>query len=92
MPIVPKADLDDIDCKIVAELQADARLSNVDLAERVGLSPSPCLRRVKRLERHGYSAIYRAAPASVDRISLGLSVFVLRRAGEPRQRPRARSR
>ena len=50
---VPKSDLDTIDCRIVAELQADARLSNVALAEKVGLSPSPCLRRVKRLERDG---------------------------------------
>ena len=43
---MPKLDLDTIDCRIVTELQADARLSNVELAERVGLSPSPCLRRV----------------------------------------------
>ena len=43
---MPKQNLDDFDRKILAALQADARLSNVDLAERVGLSPSPCLRRV----------------------------------------------
>jgi Lrp/AsnC family transcriptional regulator, leucine-responsive regulatory protein len=43
--------LDAIDRRIVAALQADGRLSNVELAERVGLSPSPCLRRVKRLEQ-----------------------------------------
>jgi AsnC-type helix-turn-helix domain len=41
--------LDAIDCRIVAELQADARLSNVELAGKVGLLPSPCLPRVKRL-------------------------------------------
>jgi Lrp/AsnC family leucine-responsive transcriptional regulator len=59
--IVPKIDLDAIDCRIVAALQDDARLSNVELAERVGLSPSPCLRRVKRLEQDGYIHGYRAA-------------------------------
>jgi Lrp/AsnC family leucine-responsive transcriptional regulator len=73
--IVPKIDFDGIDCRIVAELQADARLSNVELAERVGLSPSPCLRRVKRLEREGYITGYRAALRR-DRVGLGFSVFV----------------
>jgi len=72
---VPKPDLDGIDCRIVAELQADARLSNVELADRVGLSPSPCLRRVKRLDREGYITGYRAALRR-DRIGLGVSVFV----------------
>jgi Lrp/AsnC family leucine-responsive transcriptional regulator len=72
---MPKSDLDAIDCRIVAELQGDARIANVDLAERVGLSPSPCLRRVKRLERDGYIEAYRAALRR-DRIGLGLSVFV----------------
>ena len=56
-------------------LQADARLSNVDLAATVGLSPSPCLRRVKRLEREGYIEGYRASLRR-DRVGLGLSVFV----------------
>jgi Lrp/AsnC family leucine-responsive transcriptional regulator len=50
---MPNEDLDSIDRRIVAALQADGRLSNVDLAEKVGLSPSPCLRRVTRLERDG---------------------------------------
>jgi Lrp/AsnC family leucine-responsive transcriptional regulator len=72
---MPKSDLDAIDCRIVAELQSDARIANVDLAERVGLSPSPCLRRVRRLEREGYIEGYRAALRR-DRIGLGLSVFV----------------
>lgn len=72
---MPKFDLDAIDRRIVAELQADARLSNVELADRVGLSPSPCLRRVKRLEREGYIGGYRAALRR-DRVGLGLSVFV----------------
>jgi Lrp/AsnC family leucine-responsive transcriptional regulator len=72
---MPKPALDPIDCRIVAALQADGRLSNVDLADKVGLSPSPCLRRVKRLEREGYIEAYRAALRR-DRMGLGFSVFV----------------
>jgi Lrp/AsnC family transcriptional regulator, leucine-responsive regulatory protein len=47
----------------------------VELAEKVGLSPSPCLRRVRRLEREGYIEVYRAALRR-DRVGLGFSVFV----------------
>jgi Lrp/AsnC family transcriptional regulator, leucine-responsive regulatory protein len=72
---MPKLDLDKVDCRIIAELQADGRLSNVDLADKIGLSPSPCLRRVKRLERDGYIEGYRAALRR-DRIGLGFSVFI----------------
>jgi Lrp/AsnC family leucine-responsive transcriptional regulator len=72
---MPKSDLDAIDCHIIAELQSDARLSNVELADKVGLSPSPCLRRVKRLEQEGYIQGYRAA-LQRDRVGLGFSVFV----------------
>lgn len=67
--------MDAIDRHIVAELQADGRLTNVMLADRVGLSPSPCLRRVKRLEREGVIQGYRAALRR-DRIGLGFSVFL----------------
>jgi Lrp/AsnC family transcriptional regulator, leucine-responsive regulatory protein len=70
-----KTDLDAIDHRIVAALQADGRLTNLELAERVGLSPSPCLRRVKRLERDGYIETYRAM-LQRDRLGLGLTVFV----------------
>ena len=75
------ADLDRIDRKILDTLQADGRLSNVDLAERVGLSPSPCLRRVKRLEDAGMIAGYRAV---LDRkaIGLGLTVFIEIKVGK----------
>jgi len=73
--MMPKSELDAIDCHIIAELQSDARLSNVELADKVGLSPSPCLRRVKRLEQEGYILGYRAA-LQRDRIGLGFSVFV----------------
>jgi len=72
---MPKDDLDAIDCRIVASLQADGRLSNIELAARVGLSPSPCLRRVKRLERDGYIDAYRAV-LQRERIGLGFSVFI----------------
>ena len=72
---MPNPDLDAIDCRIVAALQADGRLTNLELAERVGLSPSPCLRRVKRLERDGYIETYRAM-LQRNRLGLGLTVFV----------------
>jgi Lrp/AsnC family transcriptional regulator, leucine-responsive regulatory protein len=72
---MPKPYLDAIDGRIVAELQADGRLSNVELADKVGLSPSPCLRRVKRLERDGYIEGYRAALRR-DCVGLGFSVFL----------------
>ena len=72
---MPKCDLDAIDRRIVAELQADARLSNVELADRVGLSASPCLRRVKRLETAGYIEGYRAALRR-ERVGLGFCVFL----------------
>jgi Lrp/AsnC family transcriptional regulator, leucine-responsive regulatory protein len=72
---MPGSDLDTIDCRIVAELQSDGRLSNVELADKIGLSPSPCLRRVKRLEHEGYIEGYRAVLRR-DRVGLGFSVFV----------------
>jgi|SRR5579883_1349074 len=72
---MPNQDLDAIDRRIIAALQADGRLSNVDLADRIGLSPSPCLRRVKRLERDGHIEAYRAMLGR-NRIGLGLTVFV----------------
>jgi Lrp/AsnC family leucine-responsive transcriptional regulator len=72
---MPKQDLDAIDRKIVGTLQADGRLSNVELAKRIGLSPSPCLRRVTRLEQDGYIDSYRAMLGR-ERIGLGLTVFV----------------
>ena len=70
-----KADLDRIDLLLLAELQRDGRLPNADLAERVHLSPSACLRRVQRLERDGVIAGYRAE-LEPERIGLGLQAFV----------------
>lgn len=67
--------IDRTDLRILEELQRDGRLSNAALARRVNLSPTPCLERVKRLERDGFIRGYRAEldPAPVD---LGLQVFV----------------
>jgi len=72
---MPKSDLDAIDRRIISTLQENGRLSNVELADRVGLSPSPCLRRVRRLERHGYIEAYRAI-LQRKLVGLGLTVFI----------------
>jgi DNA-binding Lrp family transcriptional regulator len=56
---VLRADLDLIDLKILRELQADGRMTNVELATRVGISAPPCLRRVRRLEETGVIEGYR---------------------------------
>jgi len=65
------AQLDAIDLAILAEMQADGRITNVELARRVGISAPPCLRRVRALEEAGIIAGYRAL---VDTRALGLSV------------------
>jgi len=67
--------LDAVDREILFQLQRDGRLTNVELARRVGLTPPPCLRRVKRLEDAGVITGYRAVvdPVAVGR---GLEVFV----------------
>ena len=52
--------LDRIDISILSTLQQQGNITNVNLAEAVGLSPSPCLQRVKRLEKAGYIQNYRA--------------------------------
>lgn len=72
---MPNSDLDRIDRRILAELQRDARIANVALAERIGLSPSPCLRRVKRLETAGIIRRY-SAVIDAPRVGLGLSCFI----------------
>lgn len=77
MPI--KVDLDDIDWKILRELQNDGRMTNVELAERVGISAPPCLRRVRKLEEsgiiQGYQAIINGEAVGQDLVafcSIGL--------------------
>lgn len=67
------ARLDDIDRQILAELQADGRMTNVELARRVGISAPPCLRRVRTLEEQGYIRGYHA---EVDARELGFEVQV----------------
>lgn len=67
--------LDVIDLRILAELQADGSLSNVELARRVHLSPSPCLARVKALESGGVISRY-VALVNAQALGLGLSVFI----------------
>jgi Lrp/AsnC family transcriptional regulator, leucine-responsive regulatory protein len=66
---------DRVDRAIVATLQRDGRIANVDLAEAVSLSPSACLRRVKALESSGVIAGYRAEVSRL-RAGLGLTVFI----------------
>ena len=68
------APLDAIDLKILRELQADARIPNMVLAERVGLSPSPCSRRVRLLEERGVIRSWRAI-LDRDAVDLSLTVF-----------------
>ena len=72
---MPKNQLDKIDFKILAELQANARLRNVELAEKVGLSASPCLRRVRQLEELGIIKGY-ATLVDQHAVNLPVSVFI----------------
>ena len=65
--------LDPIDIRILAALQANARLSNTDLAQQVGLSPSPCLRRVRELENRG---VIREHVSLLEPAMVGLPVSV----------------
>ena len=66
--------LDRIDIKLLVQLQKNGRITNVDLAELVGLSPSPCLLRVKRLEKAGYITGY-GAQVMLRKIGPVLTVF-----------------
>lgn len=74
MNTLAKAPLDAIDLKILREVQNDARIANITLADRVGLSPSPCSRRVKLLEEGGVIEGYRAV-LNRPAVGLGLTVF-----------------
>ncbi len=75
---MPATRLDEIDRKILAELQADGRMTNVELARRVGISAPPCLRRVRTLEESGYIRGYHA---NVDARELGFEVQVFAMVG-----------
>ncbi len=67
--------LDRIDKNILSELQKDGRISNADLSKRVGLSATPCLERVRRLEREGYITGYKAI-LNPAKLGAGVLVFV----------------
>jgi len=73
--------LDRYDVAILAELQADARLSNTELAARIGLSAAPTWRRVRWLEQQGYITGYRA---EIDRRKIGLGVLAFLRVDAER--------
>ena len=70
-----KSALDEIDCRILAALQENARISNVDLASQVGISPSPCWRRVRDLEQEGVIARY-VTLVDPGAVGLPVSVFI----------------
>ena len=72
------ARLDEIDRKILAELQADGRMTNVELARRVGISAPPCLRRVRALEEEG---LIRGYHAEINARELGFEVQVFAMVG-----------
>lgn len=72
---MPAIELDRTDLQLLAELQRGGRQTNAELAERVHLSASACLRRVQRLEREGVIAGYRAE-VDPERLGLGLQAFV----------------
>lgn len=75
---MPTVKLDTIDRKILAELQANGRMTNVELARRVGISAPPCLRRVRTLEESGYINGYHA---DVNGRELGFEVQVFAMVG-----------
>src|SRR6187455_3270850 len=73
--------LDKFDAAILEELQADARLTNAELAQRVGLSAAPCWRRVRALEKAGFIKGYHA---EIDRHKIGLCVLPCERVDAER--------
>jgi DNA-binding Lrp family transcriptional regulator len=68
--------LDEIDRRILAELQSDGRITNVELARRAGISPPPCLRRVRRLEEAGYIQGY-FAQTDGQKLGWQIAFFVI---------------
>jgi Lrp/AsnC family leucine-responsive transcriptional regulator len=73
---MPEHRLDAADRRILEHLQVNGRLTNLELAEKIGLSPSPCLRRVRALEEAGYIAGY-TARLNRRKLGLGITAFVL---------------
>ena len=82
---MPHLNLDKTDLKILQVLQENGRLSNVELSEKVALSPSPCLRRLKQLEDAGIIQKY---AAQLSPVSLAMSIgFAVMRAATRRKFP-----
>ena len=81
--------LDAVDKKILGYLQQDGRISLADLAAKVGLSPSPCLRRIRLLEKAGVISRYAAV---LDQVAVGLPVSVFVSIRLERQREQALER
>ncbi len=79
---MPGTKLDEIDRMILSELQADGRMTNVELARRVGISAPPCLRRVRTLEEQGFIRGYHA---DIDPRELGFEVQVFAMVGLVKQ-------
>ena|SRR5205814_744269 len=75
MPTLPIVDLDRADSRILEIIQQEGRIANVDLAKRVALSPSPCLRRVNRLEETGVISRY-VALLQPRTLGLGLMAYL----------------
>jgi Lrp/AsnC family leucine-responsive transcriptional regulator len=75
MPNPTNVKLDAYDRRILSALQRDGRLTNVQLADEIGLSASPCLRRVRHLEEAGVIRGYQAT-LNADALGLGLTVFI----------------
>ena len=73
---MPGSKLDPIDRRILAELQGDGRMTNVELARRVGISAPPCLRRVRTLEEHGFIRGYHA-DVNPRRLGFEVQVFAM---------------
>jgi DNA-binding Lrp family transcriptional regulator len=76
MPNMAMMMLDDIDRRILAELQTDGRMTNVELAQRVGLTAPPCLRRVRTLEEDGAINGYHAS-LNASRLGYAITVFAM---------------
>ncbi|MBN9061012.1 MAG: ArsR family transcriptional regulator [Rhizobiales bacterium 65-9] len=74
-------DLDKIDLKILAALQSDATLTTAEIAERAGVSPTPCWRRIQRLEETGYIR-KRVALLDREKLNVGVTVFVAIRTSQ----------
>src|SRR3546814_920096 len=86
---MPTYAMDELDLRIIDGLQANGRMTNQELADRVGLSPSPCLRRIKRLEDDGVITSY-VALVNPEAVGLSVTAFVRVRLNQQDDRNLAR--